>query len=56
MPESYTKKAGMKSCSLFIHANNILTITSYKGIDPDIQNFGGLPPTRTIVGGVSINF
>ena len=55
-PESYVKKAGMQSFNLFVHANNIFVITKYKGIDPETQNFGGLPPTRTIVGGLSVNF
>jgi TonB-linked SusC/RagA family outer membrane protein len=56
LPDTYCKKAGMQSFSIFLHANNLLTITNYKGIDPDIQSFGGLPPTRTLVGGVSVNF
>jgi len=56
LPERYAKKSGMQSMQVFIHANNIFVITSYKGIDPETQNFGGLPPTRTIVGGLSVNF
>lgn len=56
MPNAYIKKIGMQSCSIFLHANNIFVITGYKGVDPETQNFGGLPPTRTIVGGLSFNF
>jgi TonB-linked SusC/RagA family outer membrane protein len=56
LPSAYLKKSGMQSFQLFIHANNIFVITSYKGIDPETQNFGGLPPTRTVVGGISVNF
>jgi len=25
-------------------------------VDPETQNFGGLPPAKTIVGGLSLNF
>lgn len=55
LPESFIKKSGIQSFKLFINANNIFVITKYKGIDPEIQSLGALPPTRTIVGGLSIN-
>jgi TonB-linked SusC/RagA family outer membrane protein len=56
LPSKWLKRIGVQRLSLFVHANNLLTITDYKGIDPETQNFGGLPPTRTIVGGLSFNF
>jgi TonB-linked SusC/RagA family outer membrane protein len=54
--DSWAKKGGMQSCNLYIRASNIFTITRYKGIDPETQNFGGMPPIRTITGGLSVNF
>ena len=56
LPQAWIKKAGMLGCTLFVHANNVFVITKYKGIDPETQNFGGLPPIRTIAGGLSFNF
>jgi TonB-linked SusC/RagA family outer membrane protein len=56
LPSSYLKKAGMQNCNIFFNTNNLLLITKYKGIDPETQNFGSLPPTKTIVGGISFNF
>jgi TonB-linked SusC/RagA family outer membrane protein len=56
LPGAAAKKAGMQSFTIFLHANNLFVITDYKGIDPETQNFGGLPPTRTVTGGLSINF
>jgi TonB-linked SusC/RagA family outer membrane protein len=53
---AYSNKLGMRDCSLFVHANNLFTITKYNGLDPEIQNFGSLPPSRTIVAGISFNF
>lgn len=53
LPEKWTKKSHIQS-SVFVNANNILTITGYKGIDPETQNFGGMPPTRTIVAGLTL--
>jgi TonB-linked SusC/RagA family outer membrane protein len=55
LPDPIAKKAGFQ-CDIFVHASNLLTITGYKGIDPEVQHFGGMPPSRTIVGGLSFNF
>ncbi|HWK04512.1 MAG TPA: SusC/RagA family TonB-linked outer membrane protein [Puia sp.] len=50
------KKIGMAGCSLFIHAQNLFVITKYKGIDPETQNFGGMPPAKIITMGLSCSF
>jgi len=52
----YLKNAGLSGCAIFFHANNLFIITKYKGLDPETQNFGGLPPTKTIVGGIKLDF
>jgi TonB-linked SusC/RagA family outer membrane protein len=54
--DAYLKKMGLRGCSVFVNANNLLTITNYKGLDPETQSYTGLPPTRTIVGGLSFQF
>lgn len=55
----------IKSLRLFVTCNNILTITGYKGIDPEISLSGmepGIdnrqtyPRTRTLMLGVNVNF
>ncbi|MDB5089687.1 MAG: SusC/RagA family TonB-linked outer membrane protein [Mucilaginibacter sp.] len=56
LPAVWAKKAGLSGCSLFFHTNNLFTITKYKGIDPETQNFGGLPPSKILVFGLSLNF
>lgn len=56
LPASYVKKIGMQSCSLFFHTNNLFIITKYKGLDPETQNFGGMPPSKILAGGISFNF
>jgi hypothetical protein len=53
---SYLKKAGIEACNIFINSNYLFVITKYKGIDPETQNFGGVPPVRGIVGGVGFTF
>lgn len=55
-PLSYVRKIGMSGCNVFVHTNNIFTITKYKGLDPETQNFNGMPPAKIIVGGLTFNF
>ena len=56
----------LTSLQLYVTANNVFTITSYKGLDPEV-NLGGIDPgvdyrwsnyphTRTIMVGAKINF
>ena len=40
LPAAYIKKINAQSCALFVHANNLFIITNYKGLDPELQNFG----------------
>jgi TonB-linked SusC/RagA family outer membrane protein len=56
LPSNYLRRIGIGSCSLFFHTNNLFIITKYKGLDPETQNFGGLPPAKIVVGGISFNF
>jgi iron complex outermembrane receptor protein len=60
-----TKIKGINNLRVYLTGNNLLTITNYTGIDPEI-NQGGVAPgvdnnnfyprTRTIMFGVSMNF
>jgi len=56
LPASYIKPIGIQSCSIFLHTQNLFVITKYKGTDPETQSFGSLPPARTLVAGLSLNF
>lgn len=56
LPAKWLKKAGVKDCRLYVNAQNVFVITKYKGIDPETQNFGGMPPVKVYTGGVTFNF
>jgi TonB-linked SusC/RagA family outer membrane protein len=56
LPARFLMKSGLQRCSFFFRTNNLFVITKYKGVDPETQNFGGLPPTKTIVGGIDFIF
>ncbi len=65
LPENTVKKVGIQ---LFVSGTNLLTITKYKGIDPESTNissgtdtaigidYGGYPNSRTITGGLNLTF
>ncbi len=55
LPDKLTRKAGVHSCSVFLTMQNLLTITSYKGLDPGAL-FSALPMPLTIASGISLNF
>jgi TonB-linked SusC/RagA family outer membrane protein len=56
VPSARLTKIGIQGCSFYVNANNIFVITKYKGLDPETQNFGGMPPAKIIIGGMIINF
>lgn len=54
LEEKLTAKAGLKSVRLYVNGQNLFTLTSYEGGDPETQNYLRLPPLRTIVCGLQI--
>ncbi|RZS75239.1 TonB-linked SusC/RagA family outer membrane protein [Pseudobacter ginsenosidimutans] len=48
-PEKWVRKVHMKNASIGISSNNLFTITSYKGFDPDISTLNGLSPIPRII-------
>jgi len=56
LPLKWIGKIGMRSLSVNANAQNIFVITNYKGLDPQIQSFGSMPPVRTITWGLTGGF
>lgn len=54
LPASQIK--GINGARLFIQAQNLLTLTGYKGADPETQSIYVLPPLRTIAVGLELHF
>ena len=52
----WLKKNKINSFKVFVNAQNLLTITKYKGNDPESQAYYGTPPMRTLAGGLNFNF
>jgi hypothetical protein len=57
LPANALKRAGIKNCSIYINAQNLLTITNYKFGDPETPgSFIGIPLQRVVTGGLSLDF
>jgi TonB-linked SusC/RagA family outer membrane protein len=49
-------KLRLSGLQVFAQAQNIATITKYKGLDPESQSVSTLPPLFTIAGGIKLSF
>lgn len=65
LPASIIKKIGAKKVRTYFAVNNLLTLTGYKGFDPDFAaggpigagiDYGFYPQARVFMGGININF
>jgi hypothetical protein len=55
LPAKVAVKMKMNAAKLYIQGQNLFTITSYKGFDPESQGLS-LPPLRTLSAGLKISF
>ncbi len=56
LPKGIVQQLRMSMFKLFIQAQNVLTITSYAGGDPETQSRNTLPPLRVISIGIQSSF
>ncbi|WP_167343639.1 SusC/RagA family TonB-linked outer membrane protein [Pedobacter borealis] len=56
LPKGLLDRFRIGMCRVYMEAQNLLTITGYKGSDPETQDFFVLPPLRTVVAGFQLNF
>jgi hypothetical protein len=54
LPQSFCKKRHIKAASVYTSAENLFTITPYKGADPELQNPFSLPLQRTFTLGLQV--
>jgi hypothetical protein len=53
IPSQLQRKAHLKNARVYLQAQNLLTITKYKGLDPETQG-KSLPPLRIITAGLQL--
>ena len=54
LPKKWMRGAGFESSKIFIQGQNLFTITSYIGMDPENQNAQYLPPLRMLAAGIQL--
>ena len=59
IPAKWVSGATLKRVQLYASAQNLLTVTNYTGMDPEVGggvDLGFYPQARTILGGVTVDF
>ncbi|MCD8167278.1 MAG: TonB-dependent receptor [Bacteroides sp.] len=56
IPKKWTNKIKADMIRLYLSGENLLTITSYKGIDPETQSYMSYPALKQVAFGFNINF
>ena len=70
LPSKLTSKIGISKLRVYVAADNLMTFTNYKGMEPEVggdywgyrgQQWAGIdravyPRPRTILGGINVNF
>ncbi len=56
LPAHIVKKLKMSVIRAYLNAQNLVTISRFKGLDPETQNINVLPPLRTVVAGIQFTF
>ena len=55
LPSQWTEIAGIRSSRIFVQGQNLLTITEFKGLDPESTG-SALPPLAMLVAGLNLSF
>ncbi len=50
----YAKKIKLSRATVYVNAQNLLTFTNYKGMDPETKGIT-LPPVKTITAGIQLS-
>lgn len=56
LPPGLLKQIKIVNWKIFVQVQNLITITGYKGNDPENQSISSLPPLRMITAGMQVNF
>jgi TonB-dependent starch-binding outer membrane protein SusC len=56
LPGAWLKRQKLQSLRCYIEGQNLLTITGYKGADPENQTILSLPPLKLLAVGIQLSF
>ncbi|MBW8685575.1 SusC/RagA family TonB-linked outer membrane protein [Chitinophaga rhizophila] len=55
IPEIWKNRLHVNNVKVYLHAQNLITLTNYRGLDPETQTISALPPLRTLSVGIQIS-
>jgi TonB-linked SusC/RagA family outer membrane protein len=56
VPTKSLKKFKLQQAAIYFRGQNLITVTNYKGSDPETQNLYALPPLKTFDFGIQLTF
>ncbi|MGB4960007.1 MAG: hypothetical protein WBO36_11075, partial [Saprospiraceae bacterium] len=60
LPKSVTSNIGINGIRVYVQAQNLVMITKYKGLNPEMETFGvdlnGTPRAKIVSFGLNVNF
>jgi TonB-linked SusC/RagA family outer membrane protein len=56
LPGRILRKSGIQNMGIYLRTENLFVISNYQGLDPETQNFGGMPPWKTLTTGILATF
>jgi TonB-dependent starch-binding outer membrane protein SusC len=54
LPSHWTKLINLQGCRIYAQGQNLLTITNYKGLDPETRSASRLPPLKVFTMGLRL--
>jgi hypothetical protein len=54
-PSTWIKQLKMQTLQVYLRGQNLLTITHYRGMDPETQGIS-LPPLKMLIAGIRTTF
>jgi hypothetical protein len=54
IPAAWKKTMHLQTARLYIHGQNLLTITKFNGLDPETSGSSGLPPLKVFTAGIQV--
>jgi TonB-linked SusC/RagA family outer membrane protein len=54
LPSSWRTKMHLQSMRIYVQAQNLFTITPYRGLDPETAGSLGVPPLKMVTGGIQV--
>jgi len=56
VPEKWRQKAHLQACRFYLQGQNLVTITGFKGMDPETRTISALPPLKVLTLGAQVTF